>query len=246
MTLSAYEFPPVKVKSFSRAMKIAGWLGLNRTKDSAERYSIAQSFMDAMIAKSQRYFVELSDRLDIQGVIWCVSGGWPKIPVPLDWINDPRARSKAEASDYVRELQEIERDPSSKNLTSTEKLVLAKARVGQGKFREDLVKYWSSCAVTECSNLDVLRASHIKAWRRSDNRERLDSFNGLLLTANLDLAFDKGLITFEESGRIKISPRLSREDRKAIGIHYTLRLCKLSTKHFPYLKHHREEVFKRK
>jgi hypothetical protein len=246
ITLSPYEFPPVKVDSFSRAMKIAGWAGLYQTNNPAERYTIAQSFMDKMMALSSRYEVQFRDRLDVQGVVWCVSGGWPKIPIPTDWVNDPQQRAEAERSEYETQLRDLDREPGSSSLRETEKLRLAKARLGQGKFREDLVRYWSSCAVTRCSNLDLLRASHIKAWKSADNYERLDPFNGLLLSAHLDLAFEKGLITFEDSGRIKISKHLSREDRDALGIHGRLHLCKTSPKHFPYLKHHRDDVFKLK
>jgi len=239
MALSPTEFPPVKVDSFSKAMKIAGWETLYKTNDAAERYVMAQAFMDEMRKESARFDVELRDRLDVQGVVWCVSGGWPKVRVPEDWVNDPKQRAEAEEWEYARELREIEAEPGSNNVTPTERLVLAKARVGQGKFREDLVKYWSTCAVTECSNLDLLRASHIKAWKFSDNRERLDPFNGLLLSPNLDLAFDKCLITFENSGRIKISKHLSGADKKALGLHSGLKLCKVSPKHFPYLEYHR-------
>jgi putative restriction endonuclease len=53
----------------------------------------------------------------------------------------------------------------------------------------------------------ILRASRIKPWRLSDNRERLDSFNGLLLAAHLDAAFDSGFVTFKEDGAIAASSK---------------------------------------
>jgi hypothetical protein len=246
MALSAEEYPPVKVDSFSRAMKLAGWDGLYKTNDPFERYTEARSFIDEMMRQSADYEVQLNDRLDVQGVVWCVSGGWPNVPIPASWVNDPSQRIEAEQSEYTKELKEVEDEPGADSLTPTEKLTLCKARRGQGKFREDLLKYWDCCCVTECSHLSLLRASHIKPWKGSTNKERLDPFNGLLLSPNLDFAFDSGLITFEDSGKIKISPQLSTTDRAALGIHARLRMRQVSAKHLPYLKHHREERFVRK
>ena len=106
--------------------------------------------------------------------------------------------------------------------------------------------YWDQCAVTGCSELRLLRASHIKPWKSANNQERLDPFNGLLLSPNLDAAFDKGLITFEDSGRIKISKQLTATDKRVLGIGPSLCLRKFSSKHTDYLKHHQENVFKEK
>src|SRR5690606_16024439 len=71
-------------------------------------------------------------------------------------------------------------------LGSTEAQSLLKSRRGQGKFRADLIYLWTGrCAVTGLSNVTLLRASHIKPWAVSNNYERLDAYNGLLLTPNL-------------------------------------------------------------
>lgn len=58
---------------------------------------------------------------------------------------------------------------------------------------------------------ELLRASHMKPWADcSDDRERLDPFNGLLLAVHWDAAFDKGLVTFEEDGTARLSEKLSK------------------------------------
>ncbi len=95
---------------------------------------------------------------------------------------------------------------SETDISETEREALTLARLGQGSFRIALVKYWGSCAVTGVSEPTVLRASHIKPWRDCDNKERLDTFNGLLLAAHIDALFDKGLITFEFNGEILLAP----------------------------------------
>lgn len=76
--------------------------------------------------------------------------------------------------------------------TEAERLVVQ--RVGQDLFREGLLDYWEGqCAVTSLAVPDLLRASHIKPWADcSTDTERLDVFNGLLLAAHLDAAFDRG------------------------------------------------------
>lgn len=74
--------------------------------------------------------------------------------------------------------------------TATERLV--KERVGQDIYRAALMNYWGgTCAVTGCSLKDALRASHAKPWKDcSTDAERLNVYNGFLLTSNLDALFD--------------------------------------------------------
>ena len=49
----------------------------------------------------------------------------------------------------------------------------------------------------------LLIASHIKPWHVCDDKERLDKFNGLMLSPNIDALFDNGLITFDINGTIR-------------------------------------------
>ena len=86
--------------------------------------------------------------------------------------------------------------------TEVERLI--KQRIGQDIFREALVDFWSGrCAITALDQPELLRASHMKPWADcSDDAERLDPHNGLLLAAHWDLAFDAGLVTFEDDGAL--------------------------------------------
>ncbi|MFK3797194.1 HNH endonuclease [Pseudomonas sp. NPDC088444] len=127
-------------------------------------------------------------------------------------------------------------------LTETEKMQLILARVGQGAFRQKLVKHWGKCSATDCSQIDILRASHIKPWRESSNGERLDVYNGLLLNPSLDALFDKGYVSFDDKGQILISPYLSESDRKILNCSSDLNV-KLSPEHLKYLAWHRENLF---
>ena len=54
--------------------------------------------------------------------------------------------------------------------------------------------------------MEHLIASHVQPWRDSNNEERLDGENGLLLTPTVDHLFDKGFISFENTGQLIVSP----------------------------------------
>lgn len=127
------------------------------------------------------------------------------------------SRSSIEA-----DIADIERDRSIPDETTRKALI--DARRGQGGFRRDLDIHWGhACAVTKCALRDLLRASHIKPWRYSTQQERLDPANGLLLSANIDILFDKGLLSFDDNGQMLISPRLSTTERRALGLSGRLR-----------------------
>lgn len=75
--------------------------------------------------------------------------------------------------------------------------------------------------------LELLRASHIKPWASSNNVERLDPANGLLLAVNYDAAFDALLMTFDEGGGLILAPEFSPASATAAGINPTGKLSNL-------------------
>ncbi len=141
--------------------------------------------------------------------------------------------------------EEIEEDISNvienTEITATEKSTLINTRIGQGKFRRLLIEHWNGCAITGCRDTNLLIASHIKPWRSSDNNERLDPFNGLLLLPNFDKAFDLGYITFQTHGDIVVSPFL--EVPEILGIENSMML-NIGDEHQEYMAFHREVVFR--
>lgn len=125
----------------------------------------------------------------------------------------------------------------------TEREHLARARVGQGKFRKDLMEYWSArCAVSAVERPELLRASHIKPWSSSNNQERLDPANGLLLSAAYDAAFDALLVSFNDDGTIALAPDFSLPSAIAAGIDPMAKLGKVNEQSKPYLAEHRALV----
>jgi hypothetical protein len=122
---------------------------------------------------------------------------------------------------------------------------IIKGRIGQGVFRTRLINFWGGCSVTGCDCLEILVASHIKPWRDCTGKEAIDPTNGLLLLPNLDRAFDRGLISFDDSGKIIFSDRLDDGLAATLGIHrdMEIRTDKIMSVHKPFLHHHREMVF---
>lgn len=83
-----------------------------------------------------------------------------------------------------------------------------KARLGQDFFRKMILsQYQTQCCITGLNVPEVLRASHIVGWA-DDSKNRLNPANGLCLSATYDAAFDKHLISFDESYRMILSPTL--------------------------------------
>jgi putative restriction endonuclease len=115
-------------------------------------------------------------------------------------------------------------------------------RLGQGRYRSQLIDIWRKCSVTEFDRVDLLVASHIKPWWLSTGQERIDPFNGLLPSPNLDKLFDRGYISFENNGVILISEFLSESDLNKLGISKSMRLYKTEEHCIPYLNFHRKEV----
>jgi predicted restriction endonuclease len=86
----------------------------------------------------------------------------------------------------------------------------------------------------------VLVASHSKKWANSSNAERLDPYNGLLLTANVDKLFDSGLISFDDKGGVLIGKGIGRAALTGLGLNGTKKLSLIREEHLPYLKAHRK------
>lgn len=137
-------------------------------------------------------------------------------------------------------LAEVKKVARDKTITKTERIAITRARVGQGVFRERLIDFWHGCSISAFPQYDILTASHIKPWRVSDNKQRLDVFNGLLLLPNYDRLFDKGYISFGNNGKIIFSRYLSESDRVLLGMNDSIHLLKVEDEHKPYLKFHRE------
>lgn len=122
----------------------------------------------------------------------------------------------------------------------TERRGLVTSRVGQGAYRKRIIHRWEyKCAVTGFDKLNVLIASHIVPWSDSNDNERLDVHNGILLSPTYDALFDKHLITFENTGKIILSPIIEPQAFQKIGVTGREKIQSLSNFNFEYLDKHR-------
>ena len=140
------------------------------------------------------------------------------------------------------EESEVELQIQQSELAATEKKALIDARIGQGRFRRDVIKLHKACPITGVANADLLIASHIKAWKSDcTNLERLDPHNGLLLAPHVDKLFDRGFISFSEGGEMLVRDRATKEVLKKWGIPQGKRLPKPSLAQRRYMDFHREK-----
>lgn len=145
-----------------------------------------------------------------------------------------------------QEWEDIEqRHILNAELPNTTRLSLISARIGQGLFKERVTRIEHACRITFVANPAHLIGSHIKPWRESTNEERLHGANGLLLTPTADHLFDRGFISFEDSGEVLISPVVDVVSLKRMGLdpQRPPRPTSFNTDQKHFLAHHRREIF---
>jgi hypothetical protein len=133
-----------------------------------------------------------------------------------------------------------------RELGATEREALVKQRIGQTVFKRRLMEYWNArCCLSGISEGPLLRASHIVAWSRCDSdHHRLDVHNGLLLAAHLDAAFDAGLMTIDDNGCVVLSPALTPQTARHMGLSDGLQIAGLTKHHRQNLRWHRAQIFR--
>lgn len=206
--------------------------------DYIELLDFLASLRDALEAEGLRP----RDMIDTQTFIWVGDAEYTS--------DEPNARTKRPSSkeliensarELIEDLSELEHEVPD----TTEREQLAKARIGQGRFRANVIAKWGRgevCALTGVAIPEMLIASHIKPWRESSNSERLDPMNGLLLIAHADRLFDRYLMSFKPNRGeylCVLHPRLRLEARK-IALFDGMRL---STSHLGFSDEHKVERY---
>lgn len=128
---------------------------------------------------------------------------------------------------------------------ATTRQALVQARIGQGLFKERVSRVERACRLTFVDNPTHLIGSHIKPWRESSNEERLHAGNGLLLTPTADHLFDRGFISFDDSGDVLISPVADVTSLRRMGLDpdHPPQPFPFNSDQKHFLAHHRKEVF---
>lgn len=145
-----------------------------------------------------------------------------------------------ENNNYIEEI--MFKDIILDNIDGQEKEAIVKLRLNQSVFRENLIKKDPTCKICGMTNISLLIASHVKSWKESNSKEKLDRNNGLLLCPNHDILFDKHLISFDINGKIIISEFISNYDKKKLNIHENI-IIDLEKEQLEYINYHREKFF---
>ncbi len=196
-----------------------------------EKYSPLQSNGDG---KQQVYLAEISP-------------AFAKLLIALCNANLPMIQRELEPVDDSESEYEIALEIQFKHLEGNlEKIEFTKARRGQGVFKDNVRMIEDHCRVTGVSNVKHLRASHIKPWSKSNNHEKLDGSNGLLLSPHVDHLFDQGFISFEDKGNILVAKNLNQLVLDQWGISIPANVGTFSEPQSNYLDYHRNYIFEKK
>ncbi|MHC3367644.1 HNH endonuclease [Rhodococcus aetherivorans] len=92
----------------------------------------------------------------------------------------------------------------------TQRLLTSTVRIGQHRFaKAALTNHGNRCVFCGMGNViggrrrpRLLPASHVKPWRESASKERLEHLNGLTACPTPDVAFDTGLLAVSEDRSI--------------------------------------------
>lgn len=158
----------------------------------------------------------------------------------VDYKSDIVGYQMPEEKEQEKEIEE------DNKISKNKKETIISARIGQGKYREELLEDCPYCPFTLVNDERLLIASHIKLWAKADNKEKIDPKNGFMLTPTYDKLFDRGFITFGDDKKVIVSPWLSPMNQRRLNIYTGLLIPKLplDEKRKEYLKYHRENVFK--
>jgi putative restriction endonuclease len=261
------EFP---VQHFARLFKrrpssfLAKMANLDGSRRNSGRNEVDVSiFLRSDVALMQSVYLRIIRSARILGI------DSEQLPDFLDlesgrelWLEgqDELVESEIEASlDQTLERWAVERDDLP--LETTQRLLTSTVRIGQHRFAERVLKtHDHRCVFCGMSGFiagrrrpKMLVASHIKPWRDSSGKERLDYRNGLTACPTHDVAFDTGLITVETDLTVKYAPGVEDEIASQNALRFALGRPPLAERlilpesavrpDISYLSWHRTEVF---
>jgi predicted restriction endonuclease len=146
----------------------------------------------------------------------------------------------------ARDERESRRIQQRNDIDPAAKTILVLARHGLGVYRENLEQIETACRMTGVLDRRHLRATHIKPWHQSDDQEKLDGFNGLLLSPHVKHLFDRGHISFTDAGSLLVSERMNDAVLNAWGLKRGQQVGAFGPEQSQYLAYHRAHIFEHK
>jgi putative restriction endonuclease len=95
------------------------------------------------------------------------------------------------------------------DIGAKDKQQLIRARRGQGGYRRSLEKIESACRLTGLLDRRHSAGQPYQTVERSNDREKLDGCNGLLLSPHVAHLFARGYISFADDGELLVSRHLN-------------------------------------
>lgn len=141
--------------------------------------------------------------------------------------------------------EQLVAEPLSKR-EETKQKDIRQAREGQGTYRAALLEQCRFCPFTMIADERLLIASHIKPWAASDDSEKVDPYNGYMLSPLFDKLFDRGFITFTENRHLILSEFISPFTWKQLNLKNDtfIKALPMDDSRIKYLQFHHESVFK--
>lgn len=193
---------------------------------------------------NQAYLFDISESMSF--ALAALMERWVLDLLNNNYISEPDLLEDGSVLNVKHWEDVIEREISEDDtINETERLSLIKSRIGQGRYRSGLLAIEKQCRVTSVGVPDHLIASHTKPWRSCSNEERLDPENGFMLTPTIDHLFDKGFITFENTGRLVVSSVAHNASINKMGIDTstTINVGSFTEGQRKYLEYHQELIF---
>ena len=183
--------------------KLASIIGRSNSSVAMKLCNFAS--LDPKIIESGRSGLQGASAQDRR--IWSeFSGNWTTMIEEAEQVwnaheidaDDDRSMLKEKVSTFVFE-------PYDGPSTARE---ITERRIGQDFFRRAvLANFENTCCITGIAEPALLNASHIMPWG-VDVKNRHNPANGLCLSATLDRAFDRGLVTFNDAGAVLVAKSL--------------------------------------
>lgn len=153
---------------------------------------------------------------------------YPNIKAPKDWKAALRGVLYRDLGKTFKKLDSciyalIDYDisktvPQKYKDICVEKDTFVKIRTAQQRYRKELLSALKCCPITGENDKRLLTASHIKPWCFAEDCEKVDIYNGFILSPVYDRLFDSGLITFTASKQMLLSSTLSAETVSRLNI----------------------------
>jgi hypothetical protein len=204
-------YPPYRATAFETAYSLTGFSELSPEvlRDEVGIYEVALNFLDIFKDRAAERGLNMEDRLDAQGTLWCIA----KWPIPSDWPNIAREEfrlyrknSGFSESDYEIAVSDAHFDPTD----DLDRPRTAAGRAEQAFLRKQLFKSNTHANCALCGRelpVEMLIAAHIKGRARCTRDERLDVPAIVMAACKLgcDSLYELGYIFVDSGGRIQLS-----------------------------------------